>query len=130
VDLSKWDTDDTAELELIHPVDGPSGVFLTVCGKNSERWKEARRAHQRRLERLVKQYRSEDRVPPEEKDIVVREWLSEMIVGWRGVEENGVPAPFDRARAAALINKADIADQMLTFVAATANFMQRSPSDS
>jgi hypothetical protein len=131
MDFEGWDLVDTAELELVHPVHGHRGEVLVVAGQGSTVWHEAGRKFRKATERLARRYRGDDKIPPDDKEQLTREWVADMLVGWRGLRDkkSGAEVPFSKAAAVELLGHPAILRQVIDFAADLENFMPRSSSD-
>lgn len=131
MDISKFKTETVSEMEWIHPHDGPTGVFFSVASRGSPEFDAAHRRHMKRLASLEKRFRTIDRVPPEEQKASVVRFVSEIVAGWRGLEEDGATLPFSAQRMTELlVDNPFLTNEIIDFATEEGNFMPSSSSAS
>lgn len=117
-----------AEFEVIHPLNGPTGLFIRMKGTHSEQVK----AELKRIANRAKAARA-GTVRKDEEDEGPR-FLASITVGWRSQDEKGEPRPvtlggqeypFNAENAFQVYKKYPlVAEQASRFVFDAANFLK------
>lgn len=138
-DLSDFDSADTSEMPVAHPVSGePTEWVITFAGPGHAKTIDLadRRARQQLREEKAKEqarangrkWKGEEKTPAEQRVENV-EWIAERIVGWTPVKINAEDLPYSRENATKLLadpNKGWLFRQCLEFLLAEENFMRSS----
>lgn len=118
---------ESAEIELRHPVDGaPLGAFFTLAGPTSQIFRQAR-IDIARAQRDVAVPDIEASV--ELLDEASTEFLARIVLGWRGIKDDGAELPWSPEAARRLFNRPELrwmVNQLLAAAARTENFIEAS----
>lgn len=131
MDLAQLDTtaaaNEGADIELLHPTTGaPLGVLITVCGTDSDAYRQALRERQNKRLRNAK--RGGATLTAEEIEAEALDLLVRCTSGWTGVELDGKPVAFTREAARDLYRRFRwIREQVDTAIEDRANFLPPSP---
>lgn len=81
-----------AELQIVHPVTSePTPVHIMLAGVDSRAFRNAVRSRNRKRAEAMARDKPEDAETEESRDIEV---LVQVTLGWRGLEQDGLPLPF------------------------------------
>ncbi len=120
-----------ARMDLLHPATGePTGAWLTLLGTDSDIYRRAQRALQRkRMARAVKSRRMA--IPPEELEAEALDLLVAVTTGWGGLNAKGQPLAFSADAARAFYTRHRWArEQAEEFIGERANFLPKSATTS
>lgn len=113
-----------AEFEVQHPVNGPTGLFIRMCGTHSERVRtELKRINNRAKAARNGTLRRDD-------DLEGARFLAEITLGWRTADGSpvtllGEELPFSKENAFKVFSKYQlIAEQASAFVFRPENFLK------
>ncbi len=120
-DLGLFDTKAKAEqgveLEIQHPKQGPTGIFIQVMGRDSEKVK----AHIKRMNLR----RNAGRTVNNNEEREGAEFLASITLGWRGITKDGAPYEFNYDNAVDLYMNYDlVSTQVAAFVFDQVNFLK------
>ena len=138
-DVSDFDSADTAEMPVAHPVTSePTSWVITFAGPGHVKTIDLanRRARQQLREEKAKEqarvngrrWKAEDKTPTDQRAENV-EWIADRIVGWTPVKINGEDLPYSRENAIKPLTdpkKGWLFRQCLEFLLAEENLMQSS----
>ncbi len=142
-DLAELDTQDTAVLEVLHPVSGqPTGWKITFASKAHQRFIDISNDYIRRSQRESAQrdqarangrkWKPEEKTPEQVRAENVA-LVADRILDWTPIKIQGESVPFSRENARRLLadpHKDWLYDQCLQFIAAEENFLPRSETNS
>lgn len=117
-DLDLFDTrtrsEQGEEVQIQHPVHGPTDIFISVLGRDSEKV----RAHLKRM-----QARKRTTGKSEEKEGA--EFLASITLGWRGISKEGKSYEFSFQNAVDLYMSYElVSGQVAAFVFDQTNFLK------
>jgi hypothetical protein len=124
MDISNLKANPTTRIELVHPEEGETGIFITLASKDHpDVLKMVRRAMDKRLSEMAKG--SKKNVTSAEIEAEALEVLSAAVKGWEGVEANGEPWPFTPENVRALLEHRWIRRQLDDAMNTEARFFGR-----
>lgn len=113
----------TRELTIVLPTGEPTDIVLTVVGADSKQFRETS------LKWATKYFDGDKKTNPADILHSRCEQAAACIVGWKGLEEDGVPIPYSPEKALELMMMAElhfVVDQIEQFITERANFFRRS----
>lgn len=122
--------DEGYEIDIVHPATGkPFGATITIVGEHSSRFLDWKRRLVTRLQekrrRAEKQGRSYEPSWDELQEELAQQ-AAVLTVGWKGVVENGQPAPFSEEAALRIYRKQDwLRDLVISESRVLGNFAPR-----
>lgn len=120
-DLSRFDTkarsEQGEEIQIIHPTDGATDIYIRVLGRDSEKVK----AHIKRMNLR----RNAGRTVNKNEEREGAEFLASITLGWRGIMKDGAPYEFNYDNAVEMYMNYDlVSTQVAAFVFDQVNFLK------